>query len=154
MGKAHSIKSSRRFWLGNWILFEEASHESGVEIRADLDNLSIAEPAKPAVAVIESEAIPGDGQGVQLDDGPIAAGQGVFDVELRAVAQDFIELLESVREKIGFAVVMAGKGMGSLDGPIDVIGDVGEEFTAVAALKGLEDFANTIDCDGHVDLSF
>jgi hypothetical protein len=139
--------------IGNWVLFEEASHESRIEISPDLDDLAVSEPANPAVAVIKPEAILRGGEGVQLHDGPVPTHQGVFHLQLRALRQDLRKLLERVAQKIRLAAVTTSKRMRSLDGPIYVVRNVGKEFISVAVLKSLEDFANLVECNRHPDVS-
>jgi hypothetical protein len=63
-------------------------------------------------------------------------------VKLRALRQDLRKFFESVGQKMRFAVVMTCKRMSSLDDPINVVRNVGKEFTSVASFKALENIAN------------
>jgi hypothetical protein len=68
--------------------------------------------------------------------------------------QNLPKLFESVYQEICLAMVMSGKRMRSLDGPLNVVHNVGKEFPFVAGLKFLEDFANMVECNCRFDVSF
>jgi hypothetical protein len=79
---------------------------------------------------------------VQLHYGQVTIRQRVLYVQMRALLQDLREFFLSVSQKIRFAVVMTCKRMSSLDDPINVVRNVGKEFTSVAGFKSVENIAN------------
>jgi hypothetical protein len=51
-----SIASCCLLDFANWILLKKKHNERRIEIRPDLDELVVSEPAKPTVAVVKSGA--------------------------------------------------------------------------------------------------
>ena len=82
---------------------------------------------------------------MQLNDRPIARHQHMLRMKLSAVRQDLRKFVKGVRQKIRFGVVMTGKRMGAFNRPINIVGNVREEFSTVTALKRIEDVANFIN---------
>jgi hypothetical protein len=67
----------------NWVLFEQTSHESRVEIGADLNDFVSAEPGDPTVPVIKPETVLSAGEGAQFHYSPISADHpGLSDLGL------------------------------------------------------------------------
>src|SRR5580658_5310746 len=92
----------------NGILFEEASHESRIEVSTDFYDLASSESTNPAIAVVKLKPVPRRGKRMQLDYRPIGAYQGMLDTKLCAMREDLIELFEGVCAKVRLAVVVTG----------------------------------------------
>jgi len=121
---------------------EEAGHESRIQIRSDLNDLFAFEPANPTVSVVKSKAILRGSKGMQFNNGPVPAHQGMLYVQLSALRQHLAKFVKSVGEKIRFAVVVPRKRMSSLDDPINVIRNVSEKLIFVAGFKVLKNILN------------
>jgi|GEM_PF-7085195 len=62
--------------------------------------------------------------------------------------------LASASDEVLLAAVVTGEGVRPHYGPVDIVSYLFEEGSAVAVFKSLEDFANTVGRDGHLDISF
>jgi hypothetical protein len=78
----------------------------------------------------------------------------MLQVQLRALRQNLVPFFERVRHKIPLAVIMTGKGMSSLDSPIHIVCNVGEERRSVAGFKVSENIAELLKSWWHFDLLF
>jgi hypothetical protein len=87
---------------------------------------------------------------MELDCRFIPLDDHVLRMELRPMRKNLAQLSEGAFNKGLLAEVVASQGMGPHHGPVDVLGYVFEEDSAVAALKSLEDFANSIWCDNRL----
>jgi hypothetical protein len=67
----------------------------------------------------------------------------MFDTKLRAPREYLAEFVEGVCAKVRPALIVAGKWVRPLYSPVHVVVHMLKEGSAVAALKSLEDFANT-----------
>jgi hypothetical protein len=114
---------------------EEAGYEGRIQIRSDLNDLFVFEPANPTVAVVKSEAILRGSKGMQFNDGPVPAHQCMLYVQLSALRQHLAKFFKSVREKIRLAVIVPRERMSSLDDPINVIRNVSEKLIFLAGFK-------------------
>jgi hypothetical protein len=64
---------------------EESSHQSGIEIGTDLNDLVALESANPTVPVVKPQTVFGGSQGMQFNDGPVSTRQRMLHVKLRAL---------------------------------------------------------------------
>jgi hypothetical protein len=74
--------------IGSSVLLERSSHESGIEICPDLNDLATAEPAKPTVPAVELEAIFRGGKGMQFNYRPVSTHRCVLHLKSRTLRQD------------------------------------------------------------------
>src|SRR6202007_1952133 len=74
-------------------------------------------------------------------------------VELRSVWENLAQLGEGALRESLLATIVTGKGVGAHHCPVDVVSYPFEERGAVAVLKSLEDLANTVWCNCHLNLS-
>jgi hypothetical protein len=72
---------------------------------------------------------------MQLNHRPVPTHQHMLSLKLRAFRQDLRQLLESMGQKIRFAVVMTCQWMSPLDDPVHVVQDVIEETTRAFVLS-------------------
>jgi hypothetical protein len=79
---------------------------------------------------------------MQFNYRPVPTHQRVLHVKLSALWQDLRKLFERVGYEIRLTVVMTGKRMSPLDGPVDVVGNVGKERASIPSLKVFENSLN------------
>src|SRR5580698_881630 len=73
----------------------------------------------------------------------------MFHLELRTLRKNLTQLGEGAGDEGFLAAVAPCERVGAHHGPVDVVSYMFEEGSAVALLKSLEDFANTLGCDSH-----
>src|ERR1700734_3440326 len=91
---------------------------------------------------------------MELDHCLIVLDEQMLHLKLCALWKNLTQLREGAGDEILLAAVVTGEGVRPHYGPVDVVRYVFEEGSAVAVLKSLEDFANTVGCDGHLEFSF
>jgi hypothetical protein len=91
---------------------------------------------------------------MKLDHRLIILDEQVLHVKLRALRKNLTQLGEGVSDEVLLAAVVSGEGVGPHHGPIDVVSYLFEEGSAVAVLKSLENFANTVGCNSDLNFSF
>jgi hypothetical protein len=60
---------------------KESSHQGGIEVRPDLNDLVAAEPANPTVPVVEPEAVLRGGEGMQFNYRPVSTHERMLHVK-------------------------------------------------------------------------
>src|ERR1700756_4905492 len=103
----------------------------------------------PTKAVVEAHAVLGRREGVQLDHRLIVLDQQMLHLELRALRKNLTQLGEGAGDEGLLATVTPCERVGAHHGPVHVVTYVFKEGSAVALLKSLKDFANTLGCDCH-----
>src|SRR5580693_7732651 len=74
-------------------------------------------------------------------------------MELRAVWENLAQLGEGALSKCLLATVVTSEWVGPFHNPVHVVSHVFEEGSSVSVFKSLEDFANTVACNSHLNLS-
>src|SRR5580692_6928417 len=83
----------------------------------------------------------------------IVLNDQILHMELRAVWENLAQLGEGALYECLLAAVVTGEWMSSFHNPVHVVSHVLEEGGSVAIFKSLEDFANTVGCNFHLNLS-
>lgn len=66
----------------------------------------------------------------------------MLDLQLRTIWEHFSELGERARNEVRLRLIVTGQGMRTLHDPINVIGDVRQEFSTVTAFQAIENLTN------------
>jgi hypothetical protein len=74
-------------------------------------------------------------------------------MELRAIWENLAQLGEGALYECLLAQVVTSEWVGPFHNPVHVVSHVLEEGSSVAIFKSLEDFANTVGCNFHLNLS-
>jgi hypothetical protein len=132
------------------ILGEQFGNHGRVEVGAHTRNNSVLEINHPAVAVVEAHAILGSRQRMQLNHGLITFRDHMLHMQLRALRKNPAQLGEGARNECLFAGIVTRERVRAHHGPIDVIGYMLEEGSAVAILQSSENLAYLAEWDAHV----
>src|SRR5580692_6454464 len=91
---------------------------------------------------------------MKLDRRLIITDDQILHVELGALRKNLPQFGECSCYEGLLAKVVTGKRVCPLYNPVHIVGYMLEEGSAVAVFKSLEDIANAIGCNSHLDFSF
>jgi hypothetical protein len=132
------------------ILVKKTRNHCRVEIGPNLiDDLS-GKMDNPAVARVEPAAVLGGRQPAEFDNRFVIFHRYMLHDELRTRRHD--PLRKAAGKQVMLGAIVSNKGMGSVDDPIDIVGDMVEELAAMAGLQCSKDSTHMIFTNGHLSL--
>src|ERR1700684_42182 len=143
----------RRSRSGNRILLEQSGDHRRVEVGTNSHDQFLSEINYPAVAIVEAHAVRRRRQRMKFDYRLVVLYDQILHMELRAVWENLAQLGEGALPESLLATVVTGERVGAHHCPVDVVSYPFEECSAVAVLKSLKNFANTVGCNCHLNLS-